>query len=95
MPDYNQSDVTGTKWTRAVKVNIINSLDQTPVLFMEEEEVVNFGDDKVFKPSGVLRCDFDAANPLHVELYDRLNALYVILREERDARLVEVSTKSI
>lgn len=89
MPDYRQSDVAGTKWTRAVRVQIDNprpSLNQPPRLMFVEEEVVQAGGLEVTNLSANLHVTYDPANPKHVQLYTLMNELYILAREERDAR---------
>jgi hypothetical protein len=41
MPNYNETNVTGTKWTRSNQVRIRNPLDGIPTATFMEEEVVN------------------------------------------------------
>ena len=44
MSDYQQSTITGTKWTRAVRANIENPLNGIPNILFAEEEVINIGE---------------------------------------------------
>ena len=86
MADYKASDVVGNKWTRAFRVSINNQLNSPPTICFEEEEVINLDGDQIRKPSGSVQCVFDPENLAHVSLYNQLNDLYVLLREERDLR---------
>lgn len=88
MADYKESTVTGSKWQRAVRVCIENPYNGTPSIMFVEEEAVNLGDKVITNLVANLSCAFDTNNVLHTELYTKLNELYVLLREERDAALV-------
>lgn len=44
MPNYKESAVAGTKWTRSWQVNIDNKYQQIPTIAFFEEEVVDTGD---------------------------------------------------
>jgi len=92
MPEinYKESAIAGTKWTRAVRVQIDNPYQAIPNILFVEEEAMQFGDKVVTNICGNLNAAFDLENPLHVEIYTKLNELYVMLREARDA---EQSTK--
>lgn len=87
MADYKESEVTGTKWTRAIKVVVENQLGEIPKIIIVEEDVVNINGQKIHQLAGNLMCGFDSDNPLHVEIYTNLNQLYTILRTARDTGL--------
>lgn len=44
MSDYQQSDVIGTRWIRANRINIDNPLNGEPTITFAEEEVIDVGD---------------------------------------------------
>jgi len=85
--NYKESSITGQKWTRAVRVQIDNLLNATPSILFVEEEAINLGERVITEMSGNLSAAFDLENPLHVEIYTKLNELYILLREARDAAL--------
>lgn len=84
-PNYKESTVSGEQWTRASQVHIQNTFGQTPQIVFTETQVTNIGDRILQEQVGSLVCSFDATKPSHLELYERLNAIYVELREARDA----------
>lgn len=85
MPNYKENNISGKKWQRAVRVVIENPYQALPSILFVEEEVVE-AEDKLFKqPCANLSTSFDMNNPLHVEIYTKLNELYTLLREARDA----------
>jgi len=85
--NYKQTDVSGESWQRAVSVLINNPLNGVPNINIQEEAIYTLGD-KIIKenidPFKALRATFDINNPLHLELYDVLNRVYIELRELRD-----------
>jgi len=89
MPEtnYKESAVAGQKWTRAIRVQIDNPLNGQPSIMFVEEEAINFGDSTITNLSGNLHAQFDSSNPLHVEIYTKLDQLYTLLREVRDAAI--------
>jgi len=85
MSNYKEKYVSGNKWQRAVRVVIENPYQALPSILFVEEEVVE-AEDKLFKqPCANLSTSFDADNQLHVDIYTKLNELYTLLREARDA----------
>jgi hypothetical protein len=85
--NYKQTNVNGESWQRAVEVTIYNPLEQTPkVRFLEETVYLVNG--KVIKERASafnsLDSSFNLNDPLHLEVYDVLNRLYIQLREARD-----------
>ncbi len=44
MADYQQTEVVGTKWKRACRINIENPLNAAPSVLFAEEEVINLGE---------------------------------------------------
>lgn len=84
MPDYKETDVTGKSWWRAKSVIIGNPYLGTPSIGYEEEECVLIGTDVIKRPVGGLAASYDPRNPLHVEIYAKLNELYELLRTARD-----------
>lgn len=85
--NYKESAVVGQKWTRARRVLVENALDAPPSILFVEEEVINIGERRISELSGNLSTVFDQTDPLHLAIYDKLNELYVLLREARDAEL--------
>lgn len=84
--NYNKSNIEGTKWQRACRVIIDNPFNQPPKITFIEEEIVNIGDNYINSIVDNCFIEFDSNNPLHTELYIKLNELYTILREERDSK---------
>lgn len=84
-PNYKQSEVTGTQWQRAIRVVIENPFGGVPSINFVEETATQLGDSVITQPCSNLTCDFDVSNPAHVEIYDKLNALYMALAEIRDS----------
>ena len=83
-PNYKESEITGQKWTRAVRVQIDNPINSTPSILFVEEEAINLGAKVITNLSGNLYTQFAPENPLHLEIYTKLNELYILLREARD-----------
>lgn len=50
MPNYKESQIAGSKWTRARRVVLNNPLDEVPTIVFEEEQVVQAGDLTVKQP---------------------------------------------
>ena len=44
MPDYQASQITGSRWKRACRINIENPLNGTPSVLFAEEEIINLGE---------------------------------------------------
>lgn len=89
MSNYKQSDVVGSKWQRVVRVVIENPLSSSPSIMFVEEEVINLGGQTFTNLVANLSVAFEADNPLHLEIYTKLNELYTIAREARDAGTTE------
>lgn len=85
MADYKESSVIGTKWQRCCRVIIENPYNATPSILFVEEEALNTGSDVITRPVANLSCSMDTNNSLHTTIYTKLNELYVLLREARDA----------
>lgn len=83
--DYKESSIAGTSWQRAVRVVVENPYGGVPSVNIVEEKAINLGDSVITNLCGNLSTSFDAANPLHMAIYEKLNELYVVLREARDA----------
>jgi hypothetical protein len=89
MSDYKESPITGVTWTRACRVVLDNPQGGVPSCMFVEEEATRIGTNKVFtQPVANLSAAMDPANPLHLEIYNKVNELYVLLREARDAEEV-------
>lgn len=83
-PNYKETTLSGSQYTRAVKVIIHNPRGEAPSLMMYEEDVAIINGAEIKTPAGALACDFDPTNQLHLDIYAKLNELYTILREARD-----------
>jgi hypothetical protein len=86
-PNYKESTVTGSSWVRAYNVSINNPYGGLPSIEFKEQKVVQLDGEQIYKDCGTLRVDFNPANTDHLLLYDRLNELYIELREARDLAL--------
>ena len=82
--NYAESAIQGTKWKRACRVVVDNPYGATPSLMIVEEEAVNLGDRVITNICANLSTQFDPENPLHLDLYTKLNEVYTILRDIRD-----------
>ena len=85
MADYKESEITGKSWRRAYQITINNPADNTPSVVIREQEVFNLGDRKVYQDTGTLYKTFDTESELDRAIYEKLNELYVLLREQRDS----------
>lgn len=88
MADYKETTVTGSKWQRAVRVVIDNPYNCLPSILFVEEELINTGDMIIPRLCSNLSAVFDPKNEIHIEIYTKLNELYILLREERDNQIV-------
>lgn len=52
-----------------------------------EKQVTEIEDKRTSNPVGNLHLDFDPNNPIHVDILNKLNGIYTVLRAERDANL--------
>lgn len=86
-PNYNESTVAGTKWTRACRVVVENPLNAAPSILIVEEDAINLDERVICNLSGNLSTTFDVENPLHLTIYEKLNELYMLLREARDTAI--------
>ncbi len=84
-PNYKESQVAGTQWQRAVRVVVENPLNGTPSLMFVEEQATQLGDRIITEPCANLGVSFDPNSQLHADIYTKLNELYTLLREARDA----------
>lgn len=83
--NYNESIISGTKWQRAFRVIVDNPYNGIPTINFLEEEAINFDGKVLTNPIANVDCTFDPNNPLHAEIYIKLNELYTVLREARDS----------
>lgn len=83
--DYKESSVAGTSWQRAVRVVVENPYGGVPSINIVEEKAVNLGDGVITNLCGNLTTVFNPEDALHMAIYEKLNELYVVLREARDA----------
>ena len=89
MADYKESTVSGTSWQRAVRVVVENPYGGTPSINFVEERAVNLGGEITTQLCANLTTQFSSENQLHTDIYTKLNELYVLLREDRDAEVVQ------
>lgn len=62
MSNYQESNVSGTAWTRCRLASIINPLGQTPAVVFAEEKIISMGDGTVVaRELGTCQKDFSAA----------------------------------
>lgn len=84
-PNYKESDIAGTTFKRIWQVQINNPMDATPSLIMQEQDVYILENGKnVFQNCGTLYTALDPQSQLHLAVYNKLNELYILLREARD-----------
>ena len=82
--NYQETLVNGTSWKRASRVIINNPLNALPSIIFMEDEVIMIENKTIITPVATLEATYEPDNVLHMELYNKLNELYVILREIRD-----------
>lgn len=61
MPDYRESTVTGHTWQRCKQVVIDNSLNQTPVIRFDEEQVIALDGGHIQRDAGTVCAEYDPA----------------------------------
>jgi len=83
---YNAVPVIGQKYKRAVRVTIENALNELPRITFHEQDVIVDGEggSVATLPNDSCTLFFDPAIPTHMEIYTKLNDLYIIAREARD-----------
>lgn len=86
-PNYNESTASGTSWQRAVRVVVENPYQAVPSIVFVEEVVYSIGEKVIKEPCCTVSTAMNPADPLHLEIYTKLNELYVLLREQRDAQV--------
>ena len=100
MSNYNESNISGTQWTRASQVRIHNPLGGTPSIQFKEENVINADGKNIITRGGTLTDKlvdpslvFNLLNPAdgtvvgtatYGEVYAILNSLYRHLASIRD-----------
>lgn len=62
MPDYKETTVAGTAYTRAHQVTIANPLDGVKAISFYEEQVINLADEQIIRPQGGVQEPFTADN---------------------------------
>ena len=75
MADYKETDIAGKSWQRASRVIIENTYQQTPVMRVCEQEMLQVGDRVIPSDLGVtleLSFDTDAQFPLRHPITDEL-----------------------
>ena len=83
---YNATTVIGQKYKRAAVVTIENALGAIPKVIFHECDVVAMegGTTVSTLPNDSCTAIFDINNPLHLDIYNKLNELYIVTREARD-----------
>lgn len=59
MPDYNETEVKGKRWTRCNVVHIGNPYQGAPTVTFAEENIVEVGQDTFRQQTGQLHFPFD------------------------------------
>ena len=62
MPDYKETTLAGTAYTRAHQVVIANPLVGVKAVSFYEEQIVNLGDEQMQRPQGGIQEPFTADN---------------------------------
>lgn len=81
--NYKQQAVIGEKHTRVYRVEIQNPYNGTPSIQFAEQDVITAENLAVEVHSGILETNFQPC-ALHQEIYNKVNELYLLLRNERD-----------
>jgi len=83
---YNVVQVIGQRYKRAARVTIENPLNELPRITFHEQDVVvdEQGGAVATLPNDSCTLIFDPTIPAHMEIYAKLNDLYVFAREARD-----------
>lgn len=100
MPNYNQTNVSGTQWQRCHTVKITNQLNLAKKIEFEEEKVIDLdgkyfhdwtvGCSKEFSDTGEFSIlNLETGQPTsetmtHAQLYQALYSLYMQTAQERD-----------
>ena len=87
-PNYKETTLEGSQYTRCNQVLINNPLGEAPTIQFMEQDIMTLSGRTIQQYSGMLSCTFDPENTEHLLLYSKLNDLYTILREARDAEIV-------
>ena len=98
--NYKESEVTGTSWQRAWRVNVENPLNGQPTITFFEEQAFNTGTEVILKQVGSISCAFNPTDTFpgidpetnqpvgrditHGEVYALLYSLYMDLAGKRD-----------
>lgn len=100
MSNYKETNISGTKWTRAKRIIIENPKDQIASILINEEDVIEFDTKETIIPSTSLyetfsdpSKSFNLLNPTddsiigsatYQEVYIMLYSLYIYLANQRD-----------
>uniref|UniRef100_A0A831U083 Uncharacterized protein n=1 Tax=Geobacter metallireducens TaxID=28232 RepID=A0A831U083_GEOME len=89
--NYKETNISGTQWQRACRVIINNPYRGVPsIIYCEEAVTIDASGNTTATPVAEVSCTFDPNNKSHVSIYRALNALYMQLAEERDAKEAQV-----
>ena len=100
MPNYKETEVSGTEYRRARLLQIINDRLSVPSIAVYEERVISFGDQTIGQDCDRLSADFDPSAEFpridvatgeptgemysQSDIYDILHSLYRHLAKIRD-----------
>jgi len=100
MANYQETQVTGTKWQRCNQVLINNPYNTTPAVAFKEETVVVLDSGVFIQSQSGLACDFDPQGVINLrdpatgaltgqtmsqqDVYVALYSMYLQLAEQRD-----------
>ncbi len=66
--NYNETAVSGQRWTRCAVVTIVNPFNGVPTIRFDEEQVLSMGDGETMIRSGtgMLHIEFDPAETIQL-----------------------------
>lgn len=101
MPDYKQSDISGTTWQRCYQVVLDNPLGGVPTVRFDEQEVLSIDGREMRRPRGTLSLPYDPTrvialrNPetgeltgestTYAQAYELIYSAYITAGMARDA----------
>ena len=100
MPDYKETNVTGTQWQRCNQIHIDNPTGGVPMITFAEEVIARLGDETFIKPGPQIHFPFDpsevialrdtqtneptGAETTAMDVYIALFSMYMQKAAERD-----------
>lgn len=101
MPDYKETTVNGTQWTRCCGVHISNRYGQTPQITLQEERLTTVGGEIFQQGAGGINLEFNPSEVIQLlnpatgeplgqtmtqgQIHVALWSLYMKKAAERDA----------